>query len=270
MEVDEAEALRLLAERDIVIGDAQYSAYRLKQLRPSSSILLEAPIVMDRLPGLFVSCGRHTQISTCEFGMVNSIGSFSTIANDVIIGKAEHPTSFVSVHNLFYADRAPTGFGRKDQAFLRNNHAAIVDAGRKHNVRNRTHVRIGDDVFIGSRAIISRGVTIGTGAIVGAGAVVTKDVEPYTIVAGVPARPIRKRFSDEAIAKLLAASWWQRDFSLLRGIDLGDGEAAADEMTRRLAAEPGRYDRKPRVTVLRRTEDGHLKLFKRKNPQGSD
>ena len=67
---------------------------------------------------------------------------------------------------------------------------------------------VGNDVWIGFEAVILAGVTIGDGAIVGARAVVTKDVPPYTIVAGVPARPVRKRFSEEEIAALTALKWW--------------------------------------------------------------
>jgi len=70
-------------------------------------------------------------------------------------------------------------------------------------------VTIGHDVWIGREALIFGGVSIGTGAIVGARAVVTKDVEPYSIVAGVPATPVRKRFSDEQIAALLKIRWWE-------------------------------------------------------------
>lgn len=78
--------------------------------------------------------------------------------------------------------------------------------------RINSKVTIGNDVWIGYRAIICQGVTIGEGAIIGAGAVVTKDVAPYTIVGGVPAKEIRKRFSDEIIAKFLKIKWW--DWSL--------------------------------------------------------
>lgn len=67
---------------------------------------------------------------------------------------------------------------------------------------------IGNDVWIGYEALIMSGVTIGDGAIIGARAVVTKDVPPYTIVAGVPAKPIRRRFNDEVIEKLQSAQWW--------------------------------------------------------------
>lgn len=67
---------------------------------------------------------------------------------------------------------------------------------------------IGSDVWIGYEAVIFAGVTIGDGAIIGTRAVVTKDVPPYTIVGGVPAKPIRKRFSDETISALLTTRWW--------------------------------------------------------------
>lgn len=69
-------------------------------------------------------------------------------------------------------------------------------------------VMIGNDVWLGTDAAVMSGVTIGDGAVVGAYAVVTRDVEPYTIVAGNPARPIRKRFDDETIRKLLENRWW--------------------------------------------------------------
>ena len=73
---------------------------------------------------------------------------------------------------------------------------------------NKGDIVIGNDVWIGYEAVILSGVTIGDGAIIGARAVVTKDVPPYTIVGGVPAKPIRKRFSDDAIGKLLSLKWW--------------------------------------------------------------
>ena len=69
-------------------------------------------------------------------------------------------------------------------------------------------IRIGNDVWIGYEAVIMAGVTIGDGAIIAARAVVTKDVEPYSIVGGVPAKPIRKRFDEATIQALLALRWW--------------------------------------------------------------
>lgn len=73
---------------------------------------------------------------------------------------------------------------------------------------NKGHIIIGNDVWIGYEAVILAGVTIGDGAIIGTRAVVTKDIPPYTIVGGIPAKPIRKRFSEETISKLLDLQWW--------------------------------------------------------------
>lgn len=84
--------------------------------------------------------------------------------------------------------------------------------GHKMNVRdswdNRGDITIGNDVWIGYEAVILSGVTIGDGAIIGTRAVVTKDVPPYTIVGGSPARVLKKRFSDDIIDKLLKVKWW--------------------------------------------------------------
>lgn len=73
---------------------------------------------------------------------------------------------------------------------------------------NKGDIVVGNDVWIGYEAVILSGVKIGDGAIIGARAVVTKDVPPYTIVGGIPAKPIRKRFSDETITELLKLQWW--------------------------------------------------------------
>jgi acetyltransferase-like isoleucine patch superfamily enzyme len=80
---------------------------------------------------------------------------------------------------------------------------------------------IGPDVWIGERAMLKQGVTIGTGAVVGMGAIVTKDVAPYAVVAGNPAREIRKRFDPEVVTRLLQSQWWTLDDEVL-------GRAAQD------------------------------------------
>ena len=73
---------------------------------------------------------------------------------------------------------------------------------------NKGDIVVGNDVWIGYEAVILAGVTIGDGAVIGARAVVTKDVPPYAVVGGVPAKPIRRRFPEETVAKLLALGWW--------------------------------------------------------------
>ena len=93
---------------------------------------------------------------------------------------------------------------------------------------NRGDIVIGNDVWIGYEAVVLAGVTIGDGAIVAARAVVTKDVPPYTIVGGVPANPIRKRFSDQEIAQLLELKWWdwpeEKISASIQAIQSGDLE----------------------------------------------
>lgn len=83
-------------------------------------------------------------------------------------------------------------------------------------IASKGDVEIGNDVWIGSNVIIMSGVTIGDGAVIGAGSVVSSDVEPYTIVAGNPARPVKKRFSDEVIEKLLELKWWDWPLEKIR------------------------------------------------------
>ena len=94
---------------------------------------------------------------------------------------------------------------------------------------NKGDIVVGNDVWIGYEAVILSGVTIGDGAIVGARAVVTRDVPPYTIVGGVPAKPIRKRFDDETIEKLLRLRWWDWDErAISRGLSaIRNGDIAA-------------------------------------------
>lgn len=95
-----------------------------------------------------------------------------------------------------------------------------------HSWNNKGDIVLGNDVWVGYEAVILAGVTIGDGAVIGARAIVTKDVPPYTIVGGVPARPIRKRFSDEDIRRLRALRWWDWPPEILsahlRDIQYGD------------------------------------------------
>ena len=94
---------------------------------------------------------------------------------------------------------------------------------------NKGDIVVGNDVWIGYEAVILSGVTIGDGAIVGTRAVVTRDVPPYTIVGGVPAKSIRKRFDDETIEKLLRLRWWDWDErAISRGLSaIRNGDIAA-------------------------------------------
>jgi phosphonate metabolism protein (transferase hexapeptide repeat family) len=128
------------------------------------------------------------------------IGKFSNIASHVRINPGNHPMERVTLHHMTYR-RKMYGFGEDDEAFFdwRRSHACTI----------------GHDTWLGHNVIVMPGVTVGTGAVVGSGAVVTKDVEPYTIVVGVPAKPIRKRFPDSIIEKLMHIAWWDWDHETL-------------------------------------------------------
>lgn len=121
------------------------------------------------------------------------IGSFCSIANDVFIGLGTHPTDYFSTSPLVY--RVTNTFRVK-----------LIDEDL--SFAEYAQIEIGNDVWIGARAIVMDGVKICDGAIIAAGSVVTKDIPPYAIVGGVPAKIIRYRFTPEKIDQLLKLRWW--------------------------------------------------------------
>ncbi len=122
-----------------------------------------------------------------------SIGKFCSIAAQVRINPGNHPTWRASQHHWMYRAEA-FGLGEDEADFFQ--------------WRRDHHVAIGHDVWIGHGAVVLPGRSIGTGAAVGAGSIVTKDVPPYTIVAGNPARPIRRRVDEATEAALIELAWW--------------------------------------------------------------
>lgn len=144
-------------------------------------------ILHDVSMGNFSYVGDGTRIINAE------IGKYCSISGSVQIGLGGHPTGLVSTSPVFYSNRnaVRTHWVEKEPEF-----------------EEYKKVVIGSDVWIGMRSLIRDGITIGNGAIIGAGAIVTKDVEPYSVMAGVPARCIRKRFDDETIKRLEALRWW--------------------------------------------------------------
>ncbi|MCE3280289.1 MAG: hexapeptide repeat-containing protein acetyltransferase [Bacteroidetes bacterium] len=138
--------------------------------------------------GKYIYIANNTYIGFCS-----KIGSFTSISFGVKIGLREHPLVFVSSSPVFYAKRR--GWVSDD----------------RFNETSDGMVEIGNDVLISANAVILSGVKIGNGAVIAAGAVVNKDVEPYAIVGGVPAKFIRYRF-DEKIRKGLSDShWWDKE-----------------------------------------------------------
>ena len=140
----------------------------------------------------FDDCARYLAADRDDVDKL-IIGSFCSIgsgASFIMAGNQGHRTDWIATFPFYYM--------QDEQAF-----AAATDGFRRAG-----DTVIGNDVWIGFEAVILAGVTIGDGAVIGARAVVTKDVPPYTIVGGVPAKPIRRRFSDEVIDALSALKWW--------------------------------------------------------------
>jgi acetyltransferase-like isoleucine patch superfamily enzyme len=132
------------------------------------------------------------------------IGKFCCIGTNVKNNFGRHPSNtFVSIHPAFFSTAGQAGFTYVGtQKFAEHNYY-----DKEQTIINK----IGNDVWIGSHVLLMDGIEIGDGAIVAAGAVVTKDVEPYSIVGGVPAKIIGKRFSEEQIEFLLKFKWWDKE-----------------------------------------------------------
>lgn len=138
-----------------------------------------------------------------------NIGKFCSIASNVKVISATHPSKkFVSSHPIFFSTKEQVGI-----SFVEEN---VFEEYKRVNYEEEIDCIIGNDVWIGENAMIMGGVTIGDGAIIAAGAVVTKDVENYTIVAGVPAKVIRLRFEKTQIDFLNKIKWWNKSEKWLK------------------------------------------------------
>lgn len=144
----------------------------------------------------YAYCGRLCDIANSH------IGKFANIAAMCRIGPTDHPMDHASLHHFLYRSSYYWEDAEDDAAFF------------EHRASRRTV--IGADTWLGHGVIVKPDVSIGVGAVIASGAVVTKDVPPYMIMAGVPALPLRARFSPQIGERLLALAWWDWDHARLR------------------------------------------------------
>lgn len=168
-----------------------------------------------------VSAGRYLQMSDYSSISRTTIGDFCTIGVRAAVNPFSHPSDWLSVHEFQYHSFA-FDFVEEYREFRRLPRAAAT----------AERLAVGNDVWLGNHAIALEGISIGDGAIVGAGAVVTKDVPPYAIVGGVPAKVIKYRFNDAIIARQLRLKWWELDLAQLSGVSFNDIERSLDEIER--------------------------------------
>lgn len=170
-----------------IIKKAHFRSIKNSTINKTSSIAAGTQFVNSDM-GRYSFCGYDCII------IDTSIGSFCSISGNCEIGGASHSIEWVSTSPVFNEN--------KDQ---------IKKKYSYHKYNTSKHTKIGNDVWIGSKCLIKAGVTIGDGAVIGMGSVVTKDIPPYEIWGGNPAKLIRKRFNENVIIKLLEIKWWEFD-----------------------------------------------------------
>ena len=190
---------------------------QLKSLDIGKDFIFESPVRIGKntIIAANVRMGKYSYISSGSIYSNTTIGRYCSIAVNVIIGADEHPIDWLSTSPVQY---------KNDEFFS-------FSAGQKRELKSdELKTMIGNDVWIGANACIKRGVNVGDGSIIGAGSVVTKDVPPYAIVGGIPAKVIRYRFSEETIRQLVELAWWNRERKELLGLPFHDVNACIEKL----------------------------------------
>ena len=173
----------------------KYSSFLWKSKLHMHVIIHDNCKIINSQIGNYSYIGNNSYVTNCE------IGKYTSIASGFTCAFGRHPISeIVSTHPFFYS--------KKWNKNLKND---LFEEYRYIDKENKVLAKIGNDVWIGTNVIILDGITIGDGAIIGAGTIVTKNVPPYSICVGVPAKVISYRFEKNVINKLEKIKWWDRN-----------------------------------------------------------
>lgn len=213
-------------------ADGQVRGLKFLRFKGGARVELEPPVRFQgpTVAGSDLRIGAFSYLLRSRLDLVSSIGRYCSIASDVVMGEPEHPVDWLSTSPFSY-DGPKFGWHPSAADLEPVSRAVIAESWTRPGP-----VRIGNDVWIGAGATILRGVTVHDGAIVAAGAVVTRDVAPYSVVGGVPAREIRRRFDDATIEALLELQWWRFSPNQLQGIPFPDVPSAIEQLRARIAA----------------------------------
>ncbi|SCZ12206.1 transferase hexapeptide (six repeat-containing protein) [Microvirga guangxiensis] len=158
------------------------------------------------------------------------IGRYVSIAAGVTIGMHNHPVDWLSSSRITHFPQM-----HEWHKFCGDGSPEVTAALRRPFSHACPITEIGNDVWIGQGVFIKSGVRIGDGAVIGARSVVVKDVEPYTIVAGSPAKPVRKRFPEPIVERLLTMRWWCYSLYDMAGVPFEDVPVALEMLEERVA-----------------------------------
>ena len=188
------------------------------------SILCEAPVEIRG--GVFdiEKIGAYTYIGGGDTVIrnVQRIGRFCSIAPNVKMGLFEHPVDCISTSPIIWGGGFNIFNSPEYRTYINESSDSIKKCTELMIKKTNAKINIGNDVWIGESAFVRSGITIGDGAIVAARAVVTKDVPPYAIVAGVPAKVIRYRFTETIRTTLCKLKWWNYQLDDMKGLDMSD------------------------------------------------
>jgi phosphonate metabolism protein (transferase hexapeptide repeat family) len=176
-----------------------------KTTRDGTPRVHSSSLLRDTVLGQFTDIAERVNLAECEIGdytyierhveaIYTTIGKFCAVAANARLNALNHPMERISQHKITYRPNEYFVYAKVDKAFREK--------------RQNSRAVIGHDVWIGHGAIVLPGISIGHGAVVAAGAVVTKNVEPYAVVAGVPAKRIKWRFEKLIRERIIQLAWW--------------------------------------------------------------